>query len=167
LDTEEQGILFPDGWIAVARLDPYRVDWRSPAGGWRRGSPLPFASTPVDDRLKCETIAAFRGFPSWLGGPGCDPSILQGWPDAFPPFLAGLFGPELLAAPDANLIVPRASQPGATERAYDVIDRYGARIAIIVMSFEQEIVGVGPDAVYTTMTDALDLQTLRRHAWPP
>lgn len=32
LDTPEHALLFPDGAVAIARLDPYRVDWRLPEG---------------------------------------------------------------------------------------------------------------------------------------
>ena len=48
LAVEEQARLFPDGWVAVAWLDPYRVDWRRPDGRWIRGAPLPFEHVPVD-----------------------------------------------------------------------------------------------------------------------
>lgn len=37
----EQAAVFTDGWIAIARLRPYRVDWIDPAGQLRRGTPLP------------------------------------------------------------------------------------------------------------------------------
>lgn len=38
---EEMASLFVDGWLAVVRLDPLRVDWRSPAGQWTSGRPIP------------------------------------------------------------------------------------------------------------------------------
>jgi len=52
LDATEVALLFPDGWLAVARLNPYRVDWRSPSGAWTLGEPLPFRAIRVDDREK-------------------------------------------------------------------------------------------------------------------
>ena len=48
----DQALLFADGWVAIARLDPYRVDWRSADGRIARGSPLPFTATKVDEREK-------------------------------------------------------------------------------------------------------------------
>lgn len=52
LSVGEQGLLAPDGWVAVARRNPYRVDWRSPQGQWIHGSPLPFTKIEVDEREK-------------------------------------------------------------------------------------------------------------------
>jgi len=37
----EEAVLAPDGWIAVIRLEPLRIDWRSPTGQWTKGLPLP------------------------------------------------------------------------------------------------------------------------------
>ena len=49
---EEIAHLFGDGWISVVRLEPLRVDWRSPDGRWTRGSPFPLRPLPVDAREK-------------------------------------------------------------------------------------------------------------------
>jgi hypothetical protein len=50
--AQEVAHLFPDGWVAIARLNPYRVDWRSPDGRWIFGSPLPVSIVNVDEREK-------------------------------------------------------------------------------------------------------------------
>ena len=47
---EEIAHLFGDGWISVVRLEPLRVDWRSPDGRWTRGSPFPLRPLLVDAR---------------------------------------------------------------------------------------------------------------------
>ena len=52
LATGEAAALFPDGWIAVARLDPYRVDWIAPDGKRIMGAPLAFERVRIDDREK-------------------------------------------------------------------------------------------------------------------
>src|SRR5207244_2243808 len=39
LAVGEKFLLFADGSLAIARLDPYRVDWRSPNGKWTFGPP--------------------------------------------------------------------------------------------------------------------------------
>jgi hypothetical protein len=44
--TGEEGLLFPDGWVAIARLDPYRVDWRRRDGAWILGRPLLHENAP-------------------------------------------------------------------------------------------------------------------------
>ena len=36
----EQAIAFSDGWLAIAYLEPYRVDWLQPTGEWIRGAAL-------------------------------------------------------------------------------------------------------------------------------
>jgi hypothetical protein len=47
LVTEEQALLFPDGWLAVLRKEPYRVEWRAPDGRWHRGSVASDSVIPV------------------------------------------------------------------------------------------------------------------------
>ena len=34
LRVGEQYVVHPDGWIAIVRINPFRVDWRSPEGRW-------------------------------------------------------------------------------------------------------------------------------------
>jgi hypothetical protein len=41
----EQAAFFDDGWMGIARLNPYRVDWIDPVGKVRLGKPI---SIPVD-----------------------------------------------------------------------------------------------------------------------
>ena len=44
----EQAIAFPDGWLAIAYLEPYRVDWLKPTGEWIRGPALSQDTLPFD-----------------------------------------------------------------------------------------------------------------------
>ncbi|MEP6833877.1 MAG: hypothetical protein ABJB74_10800, partial [Gemmatimonas sp.] len=39
--NREHVIYTLDGWLGVLRIAPYRVDWRSPAGTWTLGKPIP------------------------------------------------------------------------------------------------------------------------------
>ena len=71
LSVSEEAAMFLDGWVAVARLGPYRVDWISPNGRMTLGRPLPF--TPIKS-TKAEKAAFFerqrrRQFPAGAGVP--------------------------------------------------------------------------------------------------
>ena len=52
LRAQQQALMFPDGWIAIALDEPYRVDWITPDGRRLRGAPLPFAVRALDDSQK-------------------------------------------------------------------------------------------------------------------
>lgn len=164
LHTDEQGILFPDGWIAVARLSPYRVEWRSSEGEWIRGQPIPDRPIRVNDAEKCHALRA--NYRRCENVPGFD------WPDELPAFLAYSLvfmtapgSSTLWAAPNGWLLIRRT--PSATLRwnRYDIIDRRGSRVAVLTMEANEAIVGFGRRSVYTINTDDLGLQMLRRHEW--
>ena len=162
LVSEEQAALFPDGWIAVAHLEPYRVDWRSPAGRWVRGSPLPFDAVQVDLKQKCTVIERVLGTP--VGD--CDPSFLIDWPEIVPAFLPTLKMHTLLTASDGNLVITRTPVAAITGTMYDIVDRQGHLAGRMQLPSGETLVGFGPHSAYVSVTDELGLQTLRRHAWP-
>ena len=108
LASEGEAWLFPDGWIAVAHPDPYRVDWRRPDGRWIRGAPLSFTPVKVDEGEKC--FAAAR-----RGSDACDLDRYPGWPENVPAFQMdtdpwrriGPNGIVLRAAPNGMLLINR------------------------------------------------------------
>lgn len=153
--ARDEAVLFPDGWIAVARLTPYQVDWRAPDGRWIRGAPLPWVPIPVTDREKCAAMPAYAGDP-------CDPSVLDGWPETIPPFL----GVALRPAPDGRLLIARTRTADSREHRYDVVDRRGRLTGTIELPANARIVGVGSRSVYVAVTGEWDLQTLQRRPWP-
>ncbi len=55
--VSEAAAFAPDGWIALVRSHPYRVDWRTPAGDWVRGAPIDISPTRMDEREKAAYIA--------------------------------------------------------------------------------------------------------------
>ena len=118
LDTEEQALWFPDGWIAIARLDPYRVDWRGPDGTWTLGGPLPFQAQPVDRAERCWAIQRLVR----AAAPCTVEERVAGWPETIPPFVPR--GPTqalltLLASPDGRLVIARRPSRAAPESRYD------------------------------------------------
>jgi len=52
IGTAEEALPFPDGWVAVVRTDPYRVDRRSPDARWVRGAAVPFPVVRMDEKEK-------------------------------------------------------------------------------------------------------------------
>ena len=159
LATGELAMLFPDGWIAIARLDPYRVDWIAPDGKRTDGSPLPFERVRLDER---EQRAWLDRQAERNGNAAPDPRSYPDWPAFFPPFL-----PEaLLPAPDGRLWVRRVATSGNLSPPYDVINRQGALVARVAVEKDVVVVGFGRGVVFTSVTDENGLQKLQRRPYP-
>ncbi|KPJ88077.1 MAG: hypothetical protein AMS18_13795 [Gemmatimonas sp. SG8_17] len=160
--SEEPALLFPDGWIALARLEPYRVDWRRPDGRWIRGAPLPFEAVDVDDRNKC--LAMER----WVGSCDHDVAAIEDWPETVPPFvvLSSYRTPTLFAMPDGSVVITRQPTADVREPRYDIVDRGGRLTGVITLKSNEALIGFGAHCVYVLSTNEFDLQTLRRHPWP-
>ena len=157
--AEEQALMFRDGWIAVARRDPYRVDWFEPSLRRRSGKPLPFTKVPVDARQK--RAAMDRHWTGALHGV-FTPAEMPGWPKFLPPFQ-----PEaLIAMPDGNVLVERTPDATISELVYDIVDRTGSLNGRIHVGPRERIVGFGRGTVYTVLIDDDELEHLRRHPWP-
>ena len=156
----EAATLFPDGWIAVARLDPYRVDWRAPDGSWTKGAAIPVPVVRLDDR---EKRAEMQRIADETGRPVPAPETVEAWPETMPPFVDAN---ALYAAPDGRLVVLRQPTAEAPGNRYDVVDRRGRVAGTLSLPANQRIVGFGAKSVYIAFTDDDGLQTLRRHPWP-
>lgn len=164
LASEDQALLFPDGWIALALTEPYRVDWRTPGGRWLRGAPLPVAAVRVTDRERCFASARVIGPER-----PCDPSELRGWPETVPAFLPASMqrlAPALLAAPDGCVVISRTPTAASPGHRYDIVDRSGHLVGVLVLSPDEVLIGFGARFAYTLLTDDLGVQRLRRHPWP-
>ena len=149
LQAWETPLLFFDGWVAIARIEPYRVDWRAPDGRWSLGKPL--SARPI--RLSEAEKAAYIKRNSWSRN-------ATDWPSELPPFENPV---KLLASPDGRLVVkrlPTLAEPGTR---YDVIDRAGNRVGQIVLPQNEYILGFGARSVYVVVTDDDGIQRLRRH----
>lgn len=159
LAAGELPALFPDGWIAVARLEPYRVDWITADGRQIHGQSLPFERIPLDDaeqRAYVERVAARSG------GPVPEPSRYGKWPEIMPPFRTGA----LLAAPDGRLWIQRVATAAASYPPYDVVDRRGALVARVIVDGDVKVVGFGRGVVYTVATDEDGIQRLQKRPMP-
>lgn len=149
----ESALLFSDGWTAVVRVDPYRVDWRAFEGRWTPGRPIQTRAVRLSAAEKAAYLRRKPGFRN-----------ATDWPDELPPFEDPS---TLLASPDGSLLLkrlPTLVEPGTR---YDVIDRAGNRRAQAVLAANEHILGVGASSLYVVETDGDGLQRLRRHPLYP
>jgi hypothetical protein len=159
LGAGEEALLFRDGWLAIARLNPYRIDWRAPAGPWTNGVPLPFSETPVNAR----EMEAYRTRQS---GVSSRPSMTRRdplWAKTVAPFERH----PLLPLPDGNLLVRRTPTADRPENRYDIVDRDGRLVSQLMLPPDSRIVGVGRHGVYVvTAREDENSEYLRRHPLP-
>lgn len=155
----DQALLFPDGWIAVARQGPFRVDWRDPSGRWHRGPALPEEAGPLTEADRRQALTHL--YPT-LNTSQTPTSVFPDWPRSLPPFL----NDALLALPSGHLLIRRTRPAGAGSVRYDVVDRRGALVATLELPTAQKIVGAGLHGLYVSVSDDVGLQELRRYLLP-
>jgi len=166
-----------DGWVAVVRSTPYRVEWYGPGGQVIVGPPVSYEPRRVtlDDRRR-EVRDFMRG--SYMsgrgegGGAGHVPAELQSdreidrmarednFEEAFPPFQGGS-----VWATARHVWVQRAGPP-TEPTTLDVFDRASRRIASVLLPASRRVIGFGAGTVYTTVVGADDLLTLERYRLP-
>jgi len=153
--SEDQVLMFPDGWIAFAFNDPYRVEWRRPDGRKVGGQRLPFVRVRVTEKEIC---AIARRASSKAD---CGPIKVPDVPEVLPPF----FDNALVPAPGGDLLIRRAPSATSTFTYYDVVDRTGALRRVLRLEKNQTIIGSGLQSIYVITEDDVDLQWLTRHPW--
>ena len=153
LAVYEQAVLAPDGWVAVVRLDPYRIDWRSPDGQWLHGAPIPVPLERMD--------AAERQFYEGEPRPGPQRVTVR-WPEYLPPFTIG-WPP--IATFDGKVVIRRAKSVHTSGTRYDVVDHRGRLVKQLLLPHNERILGFGQESVYIVVRDDVDLETVRRHPW--
>jgi hypothetical protein len=159
LAAGDAAVMWPDGWIAVARQSPYGVDWISPAQGVVKGNAIPFERrrlAEADKRGAMQRMAAARGREP------ADPASRDDWPELLPPFLPGA----VVAAADGRAWIRRAPEPGIRETVYDIVDREGRRVSRVTVGSATQVIAVAGLAAYVVMTDDDGLQFLQRHPLP-
>lgn len=158
---DEQAIMFPDGWISVVRLEPYRVEWRNSSGTWIRGPGVAWEWPRADARADAkEKAAALERLRRRYGDRAKQDD--SRWADRLAPISANA----LIAAPEGNLLVLRAQWSKEPDTRYDVFDRSGQRIAQLVLPDSERVVGFGPRRIYVSVRDGDGFHRLRRHPWP-
>lgn len=169
LAAGEEAALFADGWFAVARLDPYRVDWIGPDGRVSRGHAIPVTPIKVSAAEKEAYFA--RQAAARASGPGMPTlpeamrremeALRDQFPEVFPPFMFGL-----IAGGDGNLWLRHPVSMNFLDYRYDVVDRRGQLNGVVSLGKGERIVTVSKTAVYVAWKDEDDIERLRRHPLP-
>ncbi len=163
LGVSDQVVLLMDGWIAVARNAPYRVDWRSPAGVWQLGAVIEPAQRRLTRDDQCRAIVEVYGKSAL-----CQPEVYPGWPSTLPAFVIPRIGtpaPAMIGDVSGRVLIARTVDDATKTRRYDLIDRKLGRIKAIVVSENQRVIAFGKDAIYLTEIDDDGAQRITRHAW--
>jgi len=167
LRVGEPWIVHPDGHLAVVRINPFRVDWRSPDGRWTRGAPLPIPVIRMTDREKQASLA--RTAASTRGGGQPMPPLpkelqtpADEWPDVMPPYIEGA----LQFTPSGDVLIRRQPSADHAGIAYYAVDRTGKLLGILALKDNETIGGFGARSIYIIESDADDLKFIRRHPWP-
>ena len=154
--AEEQVQLFPDGWISFVRVQPYRVEWRSPDGNVTRGPDLPWEaprSNAVERRAYAERHRKRYGADAEI------PDFP--WSDRLAPIRSGSHG-----TPEGLILIAKSQWSRVTDTRYDLVDRSGRLAGRLVLPDSERVVGFGAHSVFVAITDSDGFQQLRRHPWP-
>jgi hypothetical protein len=152
----EQAFLDRDGWAAILRVDPYRVDWRDPEGEWTYGEPIETTDRELTEADKDWRIAVMsRGRPTPMS------KDEVGWPKAIPPFGHQRFP----FTWRGSIAIERTRAHDDSTRRYDIVDRSGRRIQTLVIPLTMKIQGFGSQGPFLTMEGPDGEVRLRSYAW--
>lgn len=154
----EQAFLALDGWVAVVRREPYRVDWRSPEGRWTYGAPIipgerPFGRAEREHFLANSVTTAL----------GAGWEARMHWLPSVP--AVGFQFSWRAATRDGHLVLKRQATVGVPDGTYDVIDRRGRVVDRLRLPPGSWILGFGAAHVYVVAEDEDGLQFLSKHPW--
>jgi hypothetical protein len=158
----------PDGRLAIARAEPYRVEWLVPGGSKITGSTVPYEPVRVTEEDK-ETFSnrSAVGVMITSGGEGSGSRTVTipspdadelDWPEAKPAFQPS----GISVAPDGTAWVRRYVAHDAPER-YDVFDASGNRIRHVELPAGRRLEGFGDGCVYLVRVDEDDLQWIEKY----
>ncbi|HSG81190.1 MAG TPA: hypothetical protein VLC48_02995 [Gemmatimonadota bacterium] len=167
--TDAWGVA-PDGRVAIARPEPYHVEWLSLTGEGAVGPDLvygPVRVTSADkeawaDEISGGAVAAIGRSSSGGGGramnlprPDIDETEFPEYKPAFPRNAVSV-------TPEGEAWVKRYVAHGEPE-TFDVFDAAGRRIRQVVLPQNRRLVGFGQGTLYAVSVDANDLQWLERY----
>jgi hypothetical protein len=132
----DEALLAPDGWVAIRRTDPYRIDWIDPNGSVIEGEPLADERIPVDSREKEYMLSTMS--------PGRREQVISDpqWPDFVPP----VGGAPMRISPHGEAVVERSPLATLPGRVYDLVGRDGKLVKQVVMDRKSRILGIGRKA---------------------
>jgi hypothetical protein len=155
----ENAAMCSDGWIAVLRVEPYRVEWRTPSGEWIRGSPFQYERIRVNARERAAYEERRRPGLAPLP-PGVRPDPV--WPEEIPPVSA--VAPT--CASDGRLFLLRSKTSEREYPLYDIVNRAGDIVERLALDRNHELLGFGAASIYVITRDQLGIETVRRHPYP-
>ena len=163
---KEHAVAGPDGWIAIVRADPYRVDWLSPDGKWTLGAPIPTTPVPLNDREKqaylSRNSAGYRHRMRDDSARHVDTYTSPEWPAVAPAFVSLVDQ----VAPNGDIAILRPITVDHPETRYDIVDHRGERVRTVMMPPNETIVGFGVRSVYVRVRATDGKVSVQRHPWP-
>lgn len=168
LQARDAWSVAPDGWLALARAEPYHVEWIQPSGEQVTGPNVTYEPVEVTDEDK-EAFGnrTMTGVMVTAGGEGSGSRTIRipppdsddlEWPEVKPAFLPS----GISVAPDGAAWVRRYVSHGEPE-LYDVFDRSGNRIKQVVLPPGRRLEGFGDGCVYLVRVDEDDLQWVEKY----
>lgn len=135
MNTGDQAWLFPDGNVAIARVSPYRVEWRAPGGQRTVSRVVDDALPTMSLRMKQEVMQRFA--LDEQGNPKFKPSDFSTWPERVPPFTERA----LVAGLDGRLYVRRTLV--GNRRIVDVFDQHRGHVSTVQLPVGADLIAVG------------------------
>lgn len=154
----EQAVLFADGRLAVARLDPYRVEWITSGGTTEATTKGAWTPPPVTQTEK--DAWRDRAMRASSGRVQLDVGAIE-WAPSVSPFRTG----GLLATPSGALVVHRPEWSGSRGNEYDIYHRTYAEPKFLRLPHSQRIVGFGRGVAYVAESDEDGIERLARIPW--
>lgn len=157
LNTADQAWLFPDGTIAIARVEPYRVEWREANGRVVNNAPVigtaQQVTTPIKQWVMRHNLLDVNGDPIFTV------QDYPTWPRTVPAFTNFA----LVAGTDGRLYIRRTQV--SDQAMVDVFDRQRGRIASVTLPPRSRLVAVGTRGWYLAQTNDDEEELLVR--WTP
>jgi hypothetical protein len=161
----------PDGAIAIASAEPYRIVFVDSSGRRAGLATLRADRIPVSDAHKKAWLDN-RSLPVLVARRGADGSTayeLQrgtspkavNWPSHLPAFLVDA----VTCSPNGNVWIKRTTATVDSSK-YDVFDISGHYLRQVVFPHRTRIIGFGDRTLYVVRIDAEDVQFIRRYAYP-
>lgn len=170
-----------DGWVVVARVADYHLEWIAPDGSTTSGEPVEYEriaiGTPEKEAwrdARAETgggmsISAFADgsgsiqFSVSRGGSSEDEQDLDSysWPEELPPF----YNSRIPVDPSGRAWVRTRGRADAPP-AYHVFGASGERQLVVELLPGRRVVGFGDGKAYLVRMDEYGLHYLERHALP-
>jgi hypothetical protein len=164
--------VYPDGRVIVVRGRNYVPEFFPVGGASRRGAALPYAQMPVtaaDKRMIMDSVQrAMEEGMRQAAGMGASaaqmPRVELLEPETWQTQRPAITGDLIRIDPRGRAWVPVLDRtPG---QRYDLLDAEGRVVDAIKLPAKVNLLGFGPNSVYTARTDEDDLMYIRRHPLP-